>query len=69
VLAGATYSADQDRVEVRVRTESDGSGACQQCIGGIEYEGTVEFDGRLPAKAVVTHDEMGESVTAAEADL
>jgi hypothetical protein len=69
VLAGATYSADKDHVEVTVRAESDGSGACQQCIGAIEYEGTVEFDGRLPAKAVVTHQEMGETVTAGEADL
>jgi hypothetical protein len=39
-----------------VGTESTAD-ACDDCIGSIEFAGTVEFDGGLPSEAYVGHDD------------
>lgn len=61
-LADATYDGDADALHLDVRTvEREDVGVCAQCLTAIEYRVVVAFDGGLPARAVVRHDE--ETVT------
>jgi hypothetical protein len=53
-LAGATYDAEADTLTVTVGTESR-DGICTECIGRVEYAGTVTFEGALPGRVVVDH--------------
>lgn len=63
-LTDATYDADADRLTVAVTAERDPEAmACVDCVGEVEYEATVTFDGGLPGTVVVTHG--GEEVARA----
>jgi hypothetical protein len=52
-----------------VGTESGDAGACSSCVGGVEYEATVTFQGRLPATATVEHRVGDETTTVAEGEV
>ena len=59
-LATATYDADDDILEVVVAAKSTGE-TCVQCIGGIEYEATVQFEHERPGQVVLKHRKGGKS--------
>jgi len=58
-LRDASYDAGEDRLRVDIGTEDDGSEACVECIGGINYEATITFTGDVPREAAVAHDGQG----------
>ena len=55
-LEQVDYDSALDRLAIVVGTESTAD-ACDDCIGSIEFAGTVEFDGGLPSEAYVGHDD------------
>lgn len=57
VLDSAEYDAESDRLAVVLATERDGE-ECVTCVGALDYEGTVTFEGGLPSEAYVAHDDM-----------
>lgn len=59
VLRDAGYDAEADRLRVDIGTEDDGSDACVECIGGVNYEATITFTGDVPREASVAHDGQG----------
>jgi hypothetical protein len=59
VLREASYDAGEDRLRVDIGTEDDGSDACVECVGGINYEATITFTGDVPREASVAHDGHG----------
>jgi len=68
-LVDASYDADADGLSVTVGTAEGESGVCQDCVGTVEYEATMTFEGRLPASATVAHEVGDETSTVAETDL
>ncbi len=69
-LADATYDAEADALSVAVRTfEREDAEVCAQCLTTIEYTATVSFEGGLPGRVSVRHDEttVNEVGTAASA--
>lgn len=62
-------SAKRRTVEVTVGVESDGSGACVQCVGSVEYEATLEYDGATPEHVVVRHRTMDGTTTVLDSDI
>jgi hypothetical protein len=55
-LERAEYDSAADRLAIVVGTESTAD-ACDDCIGNIEFAGTVKFEGGLPSEAYVGHDD------------
>ncbi|MEF8785756.1 MAG: hypothetical protein V5A45_07460 [Haloarculaceae archaeon] len=53
-LERTEYDSATDRLAIVVGTESTAD-ACDDCIGSIEFAGTVEFEGGLPSEASVGH--------------
>jgi hypothetical protein len=51
------YDADADTLTVVVGSDPDDSGACIECVGAVDYEATVSFEGGLPGSVDVSHDE------------
>jgi hypothetical protein len=43
-------------ITVTVGTEPDGSDACMECIGAVDYEATVQLTPGLEADVVVSHE-------------
>lgn len=66
-MKDATYDPDADTLTVAVETyvpeENEGK-PCAQCLVDIEYAATMNFEGGVPAKVVVTHG--GKQVASAE---
>lgn len=54
-LESAAFDGGELRVAIRTREEGGTDTACTQCIVDIDYEATVEYEGRLDG-VVVTHD-------------
>jgi hypothetical protein len=48
---------------VVVGVEADDSGACQQCLGQVQYEARVAFADALPGTVEVQHASQGETTT------
>ncbi len=66
-LAGAAYDDGADALDLTVRTvEREDVDLCVQCLTAIEYRAVVTFDGGLPGRAVVHHDD--ETVTESALD-
>jgi outer membrane protein assembly factor BamB len=66
-LADATYDEDADALDLAVRTvEREDVDICAQCLTDVEYRAVVTFDGGLPTRAVVRHDD--ETVTETSLD-
>jgi len=53
-LDSVEYDADADRLALVVGTEATDQ-VCVDCVGLLEFEGTVEFEGGLPGEAYVGH--------------
>lgn len=53
-LERVEYDSAADRLAIIVGTEPTAD-ACDDCIGTIEFAGTVEFEGGLPSEAYVGH--------------
>ncbi len=64
MLDRAEYDDDADRLAIVVGEESTDE-ACVDCVGLIEFEGTVEFEGGLPSEAYVGH---GDTILTASGD-
>ncbi|WP_159899164.1 hypothetical protein [Salinirussus salinus] len=58
-LREASYDAGEDRLRVDIGTEDDGSDACVECVGGVNYEASITFTGDVPREASVAHDGQG----------
>jgi len=67
-IADASYDGDADSLALTVGYESDGE-MCSDCVGAVEYEATVTFTGRLPARATVDHEGTDGTTTITETDL
>ncbi|MEF8757985.1 MAG: hypothetical protein V5A33_07085 [Halobacteriales archaeon] len=53
-IAGTDYGETGDRLTVAIGT-SPSDGVCQQCLGAVGYEATIEFEHDLPGEVVVEH--------------
>jgi hypothetical protein len=54
----ADVVADEGRLDVTVTTRKrDGAEACVECLVEIDYEATFTFEGSLPDRVVVAHDD------------
>jgi len=53
-LERAEYDADEERLAIVVGTEATDE-ACVDCVGLVQFEGTVEFENGLPGEAYVGH--------------
>jgi len=61
-LAGADYDEDSDLLTVSVEAvRNEGSDACQECTGSIDYNAEVVFSDDLPGEVTVEHD--GETIS------
>jgi hypothetical protein len=58
------YDAEGDRLGIVLATDPVGE-ACVECVGALEYEGSVSLEGELPADAYVAH---GDAVLASTDD-
>jgi hypothetical protein len=67
-IVNATYDAEANALALSVGTES-GDGMCQDCVGGVEYEATVTFDGALPASTTVDHEGTDGATIVTETEL
>lgn len=62
-LAGAEYDEESDLLTVSVEAvKNEGSDACQECQGSIDYNAEVTFSDNLPGEVTVEHD--GEEISA-----
>ncbi len=61
-LAEPSYDADADELTVTVAVTAR-EAICQQCLGTVQYEAAVEFDGGLPGTVTVRHERDGETTT------
>lgn len=53
-LERAEYDADADRLSVVVETERE-DGPCVDCVGLVEFEGRVAFEGGVPGGVAIGH--------------
>ncbi|WP_266075043.1 hypothetical protein [Haladaptatus caseinilyticus] len=69
-LGKVNYDRDAETIDITVQAKKKkGVGACQQCLGAIEYESTFVFDSGVPKSVTVSHrrdDEKKKKVTTAE---
>lgn len=65
-VEAATDDEDRDRLTVVVEA-SPSDGSCQQCIGAVEYEASIDFEHDLPTTVVLEHRSRNESRTVATA--
>jgi len=66
VFGDVSFDAEANELTAEVTLTAQDADACQSCIGGIEYEGRVEFDGPAPASVTVVGSSMGDETTLAE---
>ncbi|WP_302081864.1 hypothetical protein [Salinibaculum rarum] len=55
-IARATYNRDDDWLTVDLGTER-AANACIDCIGRIDFDGTVDFAGGVPSRVTISHDD------------
>jgi hypothetical protein len=53
-LETVAYDPDADRLTVGVGVADEG-GACQSCLGVVEYRAEIDFEGALPGHVTVEH--------------
>lgn len=56
-LENTEYDATEDRLTITVGAEPE-EAACVDCVGVVEFEGSVEFEDGLPGDVVVIHDDV-----------
>lgn len=54
-ISRTTYSHDDDRLVIDLGTERAET-ECADCVGWIDFEGTVDLDGDIPSRVIVSHD-------------
>ncbi|MFD1562056.1 hypothetical protein ACFR99_00510 [Haloarchaeobius amylolyticus] len=60
-LADTTYDDGRDVLTVVVDSGEQTDDTCATCLGGVDYEATIDFDGRYPGRVEVRHETRGES--------
>jgi len=63
----APYDADADEARVTVAVTAEDA-ICQSCLGLVQYEAVLEFDGGLPETVTVRHERDGETTTVTTAE-
>lgn len=66
VFGDVEFDAEAGELTAEVTLAAQDVDACQSCIGGIEYEGRVEFDGTAPTSVTVVGKTMGDETTLAD---
>lgn len=61
-----SFDAEAGELTAEVTVTAQDVDTCQSCVGGIEYEGRVEFDGRAPTSVTVVGKTMGDETTLAD---
>jgi hypothetical protein len=51
------YDTESDRLTITLGTEKE-DGVCVECVGVVEFSGTVEFENGVPGDVVVVHDDV-----------
>jgi hypothetical protein len=64
-LERTTYDAEADTLTVALGTEAE-DGVCVDCVGYVDFSGTVEFEGDVPGDVEIVHD--GETLTPASGE-
>jgi len=62
-LESVEYDPDGDRLTVGVGVEDTGEGACQSCLGMVQYTAEIGFDVALPGHVTVEHVGSGGEAT------
>ncbi|MFC6729863.1 hypothetical protein ACFQDG_14520 [Natronoarchaeum mannanilyticum] len=57
LVESAEYDESEDALAIVLATERSDE-PCQDCVGTLEYEGTVAFDGGLPDEAAVSYQDV-----------
>lgn len=60
-LESVEYDAESDTLTITVGAEQKDK-VCVDCVGEVQFSGTVEFEGGLPGDVTIVHD--GETLTA-----
>lgn len=68
-LEGTKYDSEEMVLSVTIAAKPrDAEEACMECIGGIEYEATLDLEGGLPATVVVRHGTGSDATEVARVD-
>ncbi len=59
-LANVAYDDGRDVLTVVVDSGEQTDDACVSCLGGVDYEATINLDGRYPGRVEVRHETRGE---------
>jgi len=60
-LADVTYDDRRDVLTVVVDSGEQTADSCADCLGVVDYEATIDLDGRYPGHVEVRHETRGES--------
>ncbi|MCT9095261.1 hypothetical protein [Haloarchaeobius sp. HME9146] len=63
VMQDATFDTESKTLTVTVGVKEDGSDACMECIGVVEYAATLGFADGLPETVEVVHASQGKTTT------
>lgn len=55
-VENTAYDDETDRLTVTVGTEAEDT-VCVDCVGYVDFSGTVQFEGALPGDVAVVHDD------------
>ncbi|RZV10560.1 hypothetical protein BDK88_1729 [Natrinema hispanicum] len=59
-LADVTYDDGRDVLTVVVDSGEQTADSCADCLGIVDYEATIDLDGRYPGRVAVRHETRGE---------